>query len=224
MDIVFLMVTIRHSRLSASCSLHFIVCLAPLPVISSLAHTQCDVSGSALIHCPIAGGNTLTINGQFYDGTLISVSPSAIVVGSLSFNGPRTQITFTLSSGSGIHSPILVTTQGGTSSSSSFSLAYAALPTLTGMAHLSCAGSGPLIGCPPAGTGVLTLTGTNFYGPSSTISILPASVCTAKAHPDYQTITCTLSAGTPGSNTSSIRIVTNGGTSSSLDFYLTWGN
>ena len=92
----------------------------------------------------------------------------------------------------------------------------AAVPTLISIAHTGCSAVGnTLVGCLPAGGGVLTITGTNFYGANpNTVSVnvgCATPLVLTIDTPTFTQITCTLAAGAAGSTTSDLVVTTNGG-------------
>lgn len=83
-----------------------------------------------------------------------------------------------------------------------------------------------LTGCPPAGGNILTIIGTNFYGPvASTISVSVGCVGALNVSADFTRIFCTLAGGVNGSTSSSVIITTNGGTTAAnIGFTIHYGN
>ena len=97
----------------------------------------------------------------------------------------------------------------------------AALPTLSSIAHTSCSPSvNAIVGCPSGGTGTLTITGTNFYGPVASISVNVGCVTPLVLTQNVGTwtqLTCTLDAGS--GTTADLVVTTQGGSTTATGFF-----
>lgn len=101
----------------------------------------------------------------------------------------------------------------------------ASVPTLTGLSHARCTGTGPLTACPIVGTNVLTIAGSNFHGPIATITTnVGCQAGTFAINGAFTQITCTLAVGSVGFTTADLVVTTNGGdTAVNTGFKITYG-
>ena len=135
---------------------------APVPTISGIS----PLAG------PVAGGNTVTINGAGFESgsafTTTQVSVDGTPVTTTCGSSPcftvvsASQITVEVPPDSGGTVPITVTTVGGTSAAAQY--AYAPVPTVTGVSP----SAGPLSGGTP-----VTITGTNLSRPTGQGPTMP---------------------------------------------------
>ena len=93
-------------------------------------------------------------------------------------------------------------------------MCLASPPTLSTIAHAACSVVGSaLVGCPPAGTNTLTLSGGNLYGSPLTVSFGCTGAITQ--YPTaFNQLTCTLAAGGAGTTTGNVVVTTNDGDTS----------
>ena len=104
--------------------------VALVPIVSGIAHTSCSPSGLTLVGCPAGGTGTLTITGQYFYGAnpaTVLVNVGCVTPLVLTINTPTfTQITCTLAAGAGgsTTSDLVVTTNGGPSTNSGFTITY----------------------------------------------------------------------------------------------------
>ena len=89
--------------------------IANVPIVSSIAHTDCSVVGTTLVGCKPGGTGVLTITGQYFYGATVVVNAGC--ASALTIDATFTQITCTLAAGAaGTNTgDITVSTNGGTS-------------------------------------------------------------------------------------------------------------
>lgn len=99
------------------------------------------------------------------------------------------------------------------------------LPTVTGLRHDQCTGTTALTACPVIGGGTLTVTGTNFYGPTAaTVAVNEGCTGTLTVNGAFTQITCSLQAHTAGYIVPNVVVSTNGGTTAAnTGFSITYG-
>lgn len=204
----------------------FSIGYASPPNVTGITDIGCSTAGANLFACPIAGGGNLTINGNYFHGPnpgTITVGPAGVCAGNLIINAAFTQIICQLgSNANGVTSSISVITNGGTTPGCC-SVVYALAPVLLALSHSSCIVIGTtLYACPPGGGGNLTITGANLDGPTGSITMNTGCAGNVTAF-NSTTIFCTLASGSIGSNTGTVVISTNGGsTPSNAGFNITY--
>jgi hypothetical protein len=205
--------------------LYIFIIVGLIPVITGIDHPNCSSVGTNLVGCPPGGGNLFTIVGYNFYGGIVNVTGG--VCGSLTINDIFTIITCPFQSRTaGSISNVTVYSNGGNSMIGMFTVQYASPPTLTTIAHIACSSVGnTLVGCPPTGGNILTLTGTNFYGANpGTVSITPSSIVVDYLSINFEFTEITFILGAGIGITSDILVRTNGGTTTAIGYTIQYAS
>ena len=168
----------------------------------------CADSGNVTNNCATIGGALITITGDYYGSSALSVRIGSNACTPVNFVSSQ-QLTCTLAAGAGLNQPVTVV-YGNQFSSPAFFLSYATA-TITGVTGCPTSMGSSTADCARAGGTTITVTGNNF-GPPSAIVLVGGSQCTNLVQDPItpqSKLTCTLAAGTALLDT--VMFIQNGG-------------